>query len=89
MQAVMAASSKQYSIDKQSDPVEFFAWLLNTLHGDLTGGRRKRASIITFCFQGELEITTLAGTGQHFPLTPAASTCRNLYIRGRRGILYI
>lgn len=60
----MAASSKRYSIDKQSDPVEFFAWLLNTLHGDLTGGHRKRASIITSCFQGELEVTTLAGTGQ-------------------------
>ena len=73
MQAVMAASSKQYSIDKQSDPVEVCAWLLNTLHGDLTGGRRKRASIITFCFQGELEITTLAGTGQSISEAPAAT----------------
>ena len=63
MQAVMAASGKLYSIDKQSDPVEFFAWLLNTLHADLTGGKRKRPSIVTACFQGELEICTLAGTG--------------------------
>ena len=63
MQAVMAASGKRYSIDKQSDPVEFFAWLLNALHADLTGGKRKRPSIVTACFQGELEITTLAGTG--------------------------
>jgi len=33
------------------------------LHADLTGGKRKRPSIVTRCFQGELEVTTLAGTG--------------------------
>ena len=48
---------------RQSDPVEFASWLLNVLHGDLTGGKRKKPSIVTRCFQGELEVTTLAGTG--------------------------
>ena len=64
MQAVMLASSKRFLIDKRSDPVEFFAWLLNTLHHDLTGGRTKKPSIITQCFQGELEVVTERGTGK-------------------------
>ena len=44
--------------------VEFFSWLLNTLHMGLTNNKRKKASIITRCFQGELQITTEAGTGR-------------------------
>jgi hypothetical protein len=51
MQAVMAASSKRFTIDKQSDPVDFLSWFLNTLHSELTGGKRKKPSIITRCFQ--------------------------------------
>ncbi|CAL8469242.1 g8783 [Coccomyxa elongata] len=64
MQAVMMASAKRFTIDKQSDPVDFLSWFLNTVHADLTGGKRKKASIISRCFQGELEITTEAGTGK-------------------------
>lgn len=63
MQAVMTASGKRFTIEKQSDPVDFLTWLLNTLHVGLTGGKRTRPSIITQCFQGELEVTTEAGTG--------------------------
>lgn len=38
MQAVMAASSKKFAIDRQSDPVEFLSWLLNQAsHGSLMG----------------------------------------------------
>lgn len=44
MQAVMAASGKRYIIDRQSDPVEFLSWLVNRLHSDLTGGKRKKRS---------------------------------------------
>ncbi len=51
MQAVMSCSKKRFIIEKQSDPVEFFSWLLNTLHFDLTGGKPKKHSIITQCFQ--------------------------------------
>ena len=51
MQQVMAASSKRFTIEKKSDPVEFLSWLLNTIHSDLTGGKRKKPSIISKCFQ--------------------------------------
>ena len=51
MQQVMAASSKRFTIEKKSDPVEFLSWLLNTIHSDLTDGKRKKPSIISKCFQ--------------------------------------
>lgn len=51
MQQVMAASSKRFTIEKKSDPVEFLSWLLNTIHSDLTSGKRKKPSIISKCFQ--------------------------------------
>ncbi len=51
MQAVMTASAKKFTIEKQSDPVDFLSWFLNMLHADLTGGKRKKASIISRCFQ--------------------------------------
>ncbi len=51
MQAVMTASAKRFTIDKQSDPVDFLSWFVNTLHTDLTGGKRKKPSIISRCFQ--------------------------------------
>jgi hypothetical protein len=35
----MSASKRRFTIEQQSDPVEFWSWLLNTLHMDLTGGR--------------------------------------------------
>eukprot|EP00878_Enallax_costatus_P002659 GHUV01002845.1.p1 GENE.GHUV01002845.1~~GHUV01002845.1.p1 ORF type:complete len:552 (+),score=160.53 GHUV01002845.1:356-2011(+) len=64
MQAVMSTSKRRFTINTQSDPVEFWSWLLNTLHLELTGGKPKKQSIITSTFQGELEVTTLAGTGK-------------------------
>lgn len=63
MQAVTIASKKRFTTEKKGDPVEFMLWLVNQLHLDLTGGKRKRPSIITECFQGELEVVTEAGTG--------------------------
>lgn len=36
----------------QSDPVEFLSWLVNTLHHELTGGKRKRRSGAWGCRQG-------------------------------------
>ncbi|KAJ8769699.1 hypothetical protein K2173_005302 [Erythroxylum novogranatense] len=55
LQAVMKASKKRFRIGQQSDPVEFMAWLLNTLHVDLKT-KKKKSSIIHECFQGELEV---------------------------------
>ena len=51
MQAVMAASNKRFTIEKQSDALEFWSWFINQLHTELTGGKRKRPSIISRCFQ--------------------------------------
>lgn len=59
----MSASGKRFTIEKQSDPVDFLTWLLNTLHVGLTNGKRSRPSVVTQCFQGELEVTTEAGSG--------------------------
>ncbi len=64
MQAVMQASDKRFIIDGQSDPVEFLTWLVNELHMQLTGGKRKGKSVVTACLQGELQVTTEAGTGK-------------------------
>lgn len=50
LQAVMKASKKRFRIGQQSDPVEFMAWLLNTLHADLRT-LKKNSSIIYECFQ--------------------------------------
>ncbi|KAK9845987.1 hypothetical protein WJX81_007744 [Elliptochloris bilobata] len=68
MQAVMAASGKRFVIDQQADPVDFLSWFLNALHADLTGGKRKKPSVISRCFQGELEITTEAGADGQTPV---------------------
>ena len=51
LQAVMAASGKRFTIDRQADPVDFLSWFLNALHADLTGGKRKKSSVVTRCFQ--------------------------------------
>lgn len=63
-QAVMKASGKRFTIEKQADPVDYWIWLLNTLHKDLTLGSTKTKSVITRCFQGRLEYTTLPKTSQ-------------------------
>ncbi|KAK2080629.1 hypothetical protein QBZ16_000483 [Prototheca wickerhamii] len=64
MQAVIGASKRRFTIDCQADAIEFFQWLVNALHLDLTGGRHRRRSIVSDCLRGELEVTTLAGTGR-------------------------
>lgn len=63
MQSVMAKSDNRFNMETQGDPVQFFSWLLNALHLDLTGGDRSKASVISESLQGEIEVTTLAGTG--------------------------
>ncbi|KAF5835880.1 hypothetical protein DUNSADRAFT_6693 [Dunaliella salina] len=78
MQAVILASKKRFTLDTQSDPVEFASWLLNALHADLTGGKIKKQSIITKCFQGELEVTTEKGTGKGKAATAAADVVERM-----------
>lgn len=64
MQVVSVESKKRFSVDSKSDPVEFLSWLVNKLHFELTGGKRSKPSIVTQCFQGEMQVTTEAGTGK-------------------------
>lgn len=64
MQAVMAASKKKFTIETQSDPVDFLSWFLNTMHLELTGAKRKKPSIITRCFQANLHISHPLGNLQ-------------------------
>ena len=63
MQAVMATSGKRFVIDRQADPVDFLSWFLNALHADLTGGKRKKPSVVTRCFQvrTDLGLTQMSG----------------------------
>ncbi|XP_021713590.1 U4/U6.U5 tri-snRNP-associated protein 2-like [Chenopodium quinoa] len=55
LQAVIKDSDNRFQMDVQSDPVEFMSWLLDTLHLHLTSSNNN-TSIITQCFQGELEV---------------------------------
>ena len=83
----MSASGKRFTIEKQSDPVDFLTWLLNTLHVGLTNGKRSRPSVVTQCFQGELEVTTEAGSGA--PAAPMHA-CGIATMRGQQaGQLHI
>jgi U4/U6.U5 tri-snRNP-associated protein 2 len=64
MQAVLASSRRRFLVDKQSDPVDFMTWLLNTLHRDLSGKMKGGSSVINHCFQGELEVTSVGRPGE-------------------------
>jgi U4/U6.U5 tri-snRNP-associated protein 2 len=52
-QAVISSSKRRFTIEVQADLVDFWSWLLNTLHMDLTGGKTKKRSVITDAFQVE------------------------------------
>ena len=41
MQEIEKESKGKFGTTKQEDPVEFLSWLLNRLHVDLGGGRKK------------------------------------------------
>jgi U4/U6.U5 tri-snRNP-associated protein 2 len=51
LQAIINKSQARFTGDTEADPVAFCTWLLNTMHLELTGGHRKKSSIITQCFQ--------------------------------------
>lgn len=83
LQEVNRASGGKFRLEAQGDPVEFLGWLLNKLHKDM-GGTKKRTSsaclmlygfahsdyvigIIFSTFQGELRVET-----QHVLVRPDA-----------------
>ncbi|KAF9469721.1 cysteine proteinase [Collybia nuda] len=58
LQEVNRASAGKFRLEKQGDPVEFLGWLLNRLHKDMGGSKKKNSSIIFTTFQGELRVET-------------------------------
>uniref|UniRef100_A0A6B2L3F3 USP domain-containing protein n=1 Tax=Arcella intermedia TaxID=1963864 RepID=A0A6B2L3F3_9EUKA len=57
LQEISLASRKKFSIGVRENPMTFISWLLNTLHKDLAGSK-KRQSIVSKCFQGEVRVIT-------------------------------
>jgi len=58
LQEVNRASAGIFRLEQQGDPTEFLGWLLNRLHKDLGGSKKKNSSIIFSTFQGELRVET-------------------------------
>ncbi|KAL1951241.1 hypothetical protein VTO73DRAFT_390 [Trametes versicolor] len=56
LQEVNRASTGKFSLEKQGDPVEFLGWLLNRLHKDMGGTKKKNSSVIFSTFQGEVRM---------------------------------
>lgn len=44
LQEVNRASTGKFRLEKQGDPVEFLGWLLNRLHKDMGGTKKKNSS---------------------------------------------
>lgn len=55
---VAKRSSGKFKTTEQGDPVEFLGWLVNTLHRDLGGSKKRNSSIIYSTFQGRVQIET-------------------------------
>jgi U4/U6.U5 tri-snRNP-associated protein 2 len=78
LQEVALRSNKKFSLTRQSDPVEFLSWFLNTLHLALGGSKTKPgSSIIQQIFQGRLKvesqrITAKADAGDRLRFEEAA-----------------
>ncbi|KAF8963939.1 hypothetical protein BDZ97DRAFT_1818687 [Flammula alnicola] len=58
LQEVNRASAGKFRLEEQGDPVEFLGWLLNRLHKDFGGTKKRDSSIIFHTFQGELRVET-------------------------------
>ncbi|KAF8579850.1 cysteine proteinase [Ramaria rubella] len=58
LQEVNRASRSKWRLEEQGDPAEFLGWLLNRMHADLGGTRKKGSSAIYTSFQGELRVET-------------------------------
>ena len=56
LQEVVTASGRKYKVTEAGDPLQFLAWLLQSLHRDLGGTRKPRSSIIYSLLQGHLRI---------------------------------
>ncbi|KAH9949372.1 cysteine proteinase [Amylocystis lapponica] len=58
LQEVGRASAGKFSLERQGDPVEFLGWLLNRLHKDMGGTKKRNSSVIYASFQGQVRMET-------------------------------
>lgn len=58
LQEVGRASAGRFKITQQGDPVEFLGWLLNSVHRDAGGTKKRNSSMIYSAFQGEFRLDT-------------------------------
>lgn len=58
LQEVGKRSAGKFKITERGDPVEFLGWLVNTLHRDLGGTKKRGSSVIYSTFQGKVQIET-------------------------------
>ena len=58
LQEVAKRSGGKFKMSEQGDPVEFLGWLVNTLHRDLGGTKKRGSSVIYSTFQGKVQIET-------------------------------
>ncbi|PZC74949.1 ubiquitin carboxyl-terminal hydrolase 39 [Helicoverpa armigera] len=58
LQAVVLWSKKRFQFIKQSDPIDFMSWFLNSLHMALNGTKKPNSSIIYKSFLGHMRIYT-------------------------------
>jgi U4/U6.U5 tri-snRNP-associated protein 2 len=49
LQEVNRASAGRFRLEQQGDPVEFLGWLLNSLHKDMGGTKKKNSSMYIIC----------------------------------------
>ncbi|KAJ2762084.1 U4 U6.U5 tri-snRNP-associated protein, partial [Coemansia nantahalensis] len=57
-QEVVGRSKRRFGLDAEGDAFDFLIWLLNALHMDLGGTRKKGSSVIYTAFQGQICATT-------------------------------
>ncbi|KAI8620437.1 U4/U6.U5 tri-snRNP-associated protein [Chytriomyces sp. MP71] len=61
LQEITNASGRQFLLTAQSDPADFLAWFLNSLHMGLGGSPKKNgSSVIHAAFQGEVMVHSQA-----------------------------
>lgn len=58
LQEVGRASGGKFRLEQQGDPIEFAGWLLNHLHKDMGGTKKRNSSVIFSSFQGDLRMET-------------------------------
>lgn len=58
LQAVVLCSNKRFAITQQGDPIQFLCWLLNSLHGGLSGSPVDTKSVIYEAFRGEMRASS-------------------------------